>query len=103
MICLAHVAICPLSFLSVILHVPQAEFKHADKKEEKCYQEDWGSETFICAEKFGDSYELKHQNRLSGAWGQREGGRLSRSVASHRLNKGANMHHSQTWSNGQTS
>ena len=73
MICLAHVAICPLSFLSVILHVPQAEFKHADKKEEKCYQEDWGSEISICAEKFGDSYEVKHQNRLSGAWDRGKG------------------------------
>ena len=103
MIRLVHVAVCSLSFPGVILHVPQAEFKHADKREEKCYQEDWGSETFISADKFGDFYEVKHQNTLSGAWGQRDGGRLSRSAASHRLNKRANMHHSQTWSNSQTS
>ena len=54
MIRLVHVAVCSLSFPGVILHVPQAEFKHADKREEKCYQEDWGSETFISADKFGD-------------------------------------------------
>lgn len=34
MICFVHVAICSLSFPGVILHVPQAELKHADKREE---------------------------------------------------------------------
>lgn len=101
MICFVHVVICSLSFLVSFMCLKQN--LSMQTKGRKCYQEDRAQETSISAEKFGDCYEVKHRNSLWSLGTEGRGQAQRTSMASHRLNNRANMHHSQTWSNGQTS